>query len=354
MIKMSMKVYATAFGSLAVGLGSLAIAVGACSSPSGAGDTGSSSSKSNSGSGSSSSSSTTAAGGGACTGADDIFEIVFAPMYSASIPGDSGVSFQIPAIVSGVTPSAVTWSASSNAVSLSADPTTGGVLITTLGTGSGGPVTIVATAGGSCGQSTLNITESTLATYQAGKARYNNGVALPASGMGLFNPPDGGATFACVDCHAEHGMDAGAGAGFNDIAHTPEQTGGYSDEQLLAIVQTGTVPGYSPDGGASADAGYFDPTIVSYKAWNRFHRWNLTTEEQAGIVTYLRSLTPTAQNGTSNFGGFGGGHPPPDGGYKFPDGGMHHHHDGGFGGGSGSGSESSSAATSDAGSGSGS
>ena len=132
------------------------------------------------------------------------------------------------------------------------------------------------------------------------------------------------------------------GFGFNDVAHTPEQTGGFSDEVLLGIVQGGNVPGWSGDpdaatlpglspGQTSADAGYFDPTIISFAEWHRFHQWNLTSTEQTGIITYLRSLAPAAQSGTANFGGFGGGHPPPDGGYKFPDGGMHHHHDGGGG-----------------------
>jgi hypothetical protein len=80
---------------------------------------------------------------------------------------------------------------------------------------------------------------------------------------------------------------------FNDIAHTPEQTGGFSDTQLLGIVQNGVVP----------DGGYFDKSIVSYSQWNSFHQWNLTSSEQTGIILYLRSLVPTAQMGTSNFGG---------------------------------------------------
>ncbi len=209
---------------------------------------------------------------------------------------------------------------------------TGGVLITMNSTGSGGPVTITATAGGSCGQATLNITASTVGAWDAGSARYNDGVEVPAGGIGAAvggAPPDGGYRYACTNCHAPKGLDAGAGSGFNDIAHTPEQTGGFSDQQLLDIIQNGTVPGYDDAGVPAGDAGYFDPSIVPYRFWHRFHRWNLQGDEVQGIVTYLRSLTPTAQAGTSNFGGFGGGGPPPDGGYHFPDGGFHHHHDGG-------------------------
>jgi hypothetical protein len=227
---------------------------------------------------------------------------------------------------------------------LSADESTGGVLITMnpsstqfSGSATSVPVTITANAHGVCGVSTLNVTLSTEAAWSAGNARYNNNVPLP-TGMGtraIFDPPDGGNLYACTDCHTNHG-DAGAGFGFNDVAHTPEQTGGYTDEQLLNIVQNGIVP----------DGGYFDTTITSYEMWQHFHHWNLTPEEQVGIVTYLRSLTPEAQNGTSNFGGFMGGHPPPDGGYHFGgDGGFHHHEGDAGGGGTGTGAGSTGAAS---------
>jgi hypothetical protein len=225
---------------------------------------------------------------------------------------------------------------------LQSDPSTGGVLITMNpdGIAAGSTttqVTIYAFAGGSCGEATLNITTTTNGAWDAGSARYNDGVPLPTGmdqGM-VFNPPDGGLRIACANCHtpqaptADGGTPRGLGS-INDVAHTPEQTGGFSDQQLLDIVQNGIVPGWSTDAATAADAGYFDPSIVDYRVWNRFHRWNLTSAEVTGIVTYLRSLTPESQGGTANFGGFGGGRPPPDGGYQFPDGGFpHHHHDGG-------------------------
>jgi cytochrome c551/c552 len=341
MINGSMKVCLTALGTMAVALGSLAITVGGCSSSSNSATTGTGS---GTGSGSGTGTGGDAAAAAACT--SNFLTVSFAPMYSAVIPGDTTHTFQIPAIVTGINAAGVaqtTWSASNNSVSLAADPTTGGILITMSPTGTAGTVTITANAGGGlCGQSTLNITSATLADWQAGSDRYNNGVALSGLGpSGAGGPqPDGGAVFACTDCHAPKGTDAGPG--FNDVAHTPEQTGGYSDEQLLGIVQSGEVPGWSTDAGPAADAGYFDTSIVPYRQWHRFHQWGLTTAEQKGIVVYLRSLTPAAQTGTSNFGGFG---PPPDGGYP-------HHHDGGPGGGqpdatvgSGSGSGTADAAT---------
>ena len=355
-MKMAIKVCAAAMGSLAVAAGSLGLAVGGCSSSTPSGTTTTSGSGTGTGSTTSTTSATTTVSGsttaaGPCTAANNIFEVVFSPMYSAVIPGSTAQSFQVPAVVTGVNAAAVSWSASSNAVTLSADPSTGGVLITMNSSGSGGAVTITASSGGSCGQSTLNITPSTEAAWMAGSSRYNDGVPIPANPIEVFKP-DGGPDslrIACVNCHAPKGEDAGMGFGFNDVAHTPEQTGGFSDAVLLAIVQNGAVPGWSTDAAAvpglqpgqtSEDAGYFDPTITSFAEWHRFHQWNLTTEEQAGIVTYLRSLTPTAQGGTADFGG--GGH--------FGDGGFHHHHDGGFmGSGSGSGMPSGSASGSGSG-----
>jgi hypothetical protein len=216
-------------------------------------------------------------------------KIVFSPMYSAVIPGDDTYSFELPAIVPGLSGDAVRWQASDpSAVSIQPDPSTGGALLTMLSTAKspGAPVTITASAGAACGTAVLNITAATTADWVAGEGRYNDRVSL-----------DGGARAACANCHAPQ---VDAGRKFNDIAHTPEQAGGFSDQQLLTIIQDGQIP----------DGGYFDPGIISYEAWQSFHQWDLTAAEQAGIVIYLRSLVPTAQGGTANFGGLGA----PDGG----------------------------------------
>jgi hypothetical protein len=212
-------------------------------------------------------------------------KLVFSPMYSAIIPGDDTHSFQLPVIVNGVSGNELTWHASDpTAVSIAADPRTGGVLLTMLSTAksAGSPVTISANTSTLCGTATLNITSGTTDAWSTGEARYND-----------HEPVDAGTRAACSDCHAPH---ADAGRAYDDIAHTPEQAGGFSDEQLLNIIQNGVVP----------DGGYFDTTIVSYPQWNAFHQWNLVPAERVGIVIYLRSLVPTAQTGTANFGGGGG------------------------------------------------
>ena len=215
-------------------------------------------------------------------------QLVFSPMYSAVIPGDDTHTFAVPVIVNGATGDAVTWRTSDpTAVRIDPDALTGGVLLTMLSTATASsaraPVTITANTKSACGTSTLTITPGTTDEWNAGEARYNDGV-----------PVDGGLRAACSDCHAPH---ADAGHAFNDIAHTPEQTGGFSDTQLVNIIQNAEIP----------DGGYFDPTIVSYLQWRAFHQWNLTAAEKTGLVLYLRSLVPTAQTGTSNFGGSGSG-----------------------------------------------
>jgi hypothetical protein len=267
-------------------------------------------------------SSSSSGGGAALTSCStNALEILFNPMYSAS---DGTHMFQIPAVVNGIEGSAITWSSSnSSLVTLAPDSDTGGILITTNGAGT---VNIIASAGSLCGSSPLTITQNQPTDWTIGNARYNDGNAVHfghgPGGMGggdagEMTTPDAGP--ACTNCH---GPTATNGA-FNDIAHTPEQTGGFSDSDLISIVISGEVPGWSLDGGMSPDAGYFDPSIISYRAWHSFHQWSdITADEQPGIVCYLRSLTPSAQNGSAaNFGG-----------HMFGDGGMGMHRDGGGGG----------------------
>jgi hypothetical protein len=51
------------------------------------------------------------------------------------------------------------------------------------------------------------------------------------------------------------------------------------------------------------DGGFFDTSIATYAVWHNFHRWvDITSDQQKGIITYLRSLTPRNQKGSINFG----------------------------------------------------
>jgi len=275
-------------------------------------------------------------GAGSCAKND--IQVAFNPMFSAY---DGIHTFQVPAIVSGIAPSAITWSASNPAmVGLQADATSGGVLITIL---KAGTVDIIATAGTVCGLSKLTITEAVDDDWTAGDMRYNNGVVLVrpsrmgrdgGPGDGAFpgmgddgggrpdggggrpegggDRPEGGAgrpdgdgmggggigvvadggsvnRIACTNCHGPT-----ANGPYKTVSHTPTQIGGFSDDQLKGIFN-GTWP--------TGSGNPFDTTIVNQRVWEGFHKWDMTDDEAAGVIVYLRALTPAPQTGSRNFGG---------------------------------------------------
>ncbi len=244
---------------------------------------------------------TTTDGGTSTTGCPkSALTILFNPMYSAY---DGMHTFQLPAVVNGLDPTEVqiTWSASDpTMVALEPDPTTGGVMITMQKAGN---VSIIASAGSLCGVAPLSITAATPADWTAGSERYNDGVVINRVPLGMGNRRDAGADAAtdaatpqqaaCTNCHGDTATDLQ----FKTVQHTPEQTGGFSDDDLTGIFQKGVVP----------TGGYFDTSIVPYAEWQLFHKWDVG-DNAKGVVVYLRSLAPAAQTGTGNFGGrFDGG-----------------------------------------------
>jgi hypothetical protein len=254
-------------------------------------------------------------------------KIVFNPMYSAF---DGVHNFKIPAVVDGIDPEAITWSASDKSmVAIATDDSTGGAMITAQ---KAGTVTIIATAGSICGGSVLTITAATSDDWEAGSARYNDGVTINrvprGNGGGTPDAAADAATpqqAACTNCHG----DTATVLQYKTVQHTPEQAGGFSDAELRNIFMNGMVP----------TGGYFDTSIVSYQTWQSFHKWQMTDDEAKGIIVYLRSLAPTKQTGTGNFGGrVDGGifdRPPREGGMGRRDGnggGMNPDNGGGSGG----------------------
>ncbi len=226
-----------------------------------------------------------------CT--DGGLTVAFNPMYSAYIEG--GVhTFTIPAVVRGSNGS-VTWSADSTMVGMQVDKERPNeVLIQTLN--SGNVVINVASTDGKCGSALLFISAAADSDWKIGSARYNDGQSLhlaAAASAGTGSPLEmgGGSGPACTNCHGE----TATNSAFTDVSHTPEQTGGFSDEDLLGIILRGEFP----------DGGYFDKTIVPYANWHVFHRWvDISADQQKGIITYLRSLTPSSQKGEVNFNAF--------------------------------------------------
>ena len=239
----------------------------------------------------------------ACTNMTGL-TVFFTSMYSAFITDSTAHTFQIPAIANDAmgNVAAATWSASDpNAVSFAPDPATGGTLITVKSAAS--QVKITAQFGVNCGSSLLTITSATEADWQAGNARYNNGVPvyggcigekvaplLADSGVTLPPKPDAGcpdAGPACTGCHG----DKPTGGFFQGVQHTPEQTGGFSDKALTDIFVNALDPTY-------------DTAFLPYEYWHAFHTWSdiATPEQQHAMVVYLRSLTPVDEEGGINFG----------------------------------------------------
>jgi len=243
--------------------------------------------------------------GGACT-ASTTLQIHFAPMYSAFVTDSTNQQFQVPAIVTGGSGTA-TWSASDpSAVSFVADPTTGGTVMTVK---SATPsVTITAQVGSLCTSTTLNITSAVEADWNVGNARYNNGVPLVEGcidqnlipvlldagiHINLPGPPDSGCPDAGPSCTQCHGANPQGGF-FQGVEHTPEQTAGFSDQDLVTIFTQGIVP----------EGGSYNPNLLPYNFWHAFHTWSdiATPEQQKGMVVYLRSLAPADEEGGLNFG----------------------------------------------------
>jgi hypothetical protein len=303
-------------------------------------------------------------GGGTSSGGGDSGGSVSTTPGTCTNPMSTAQTFQIPAVTGDG--NAATWSLSDPTQAdlqtqsfVSGGATLPGVMITIAGVGAGstgpettGTVTVIATEGSACGAATLTITQNTEDDWNIGNSRYNNGnnlhITIPDGGGGHFTPPDGGfpeggfpeggfggggfhlpdggspyetdGGTACTTCHGP----TATNFQYKDVSHTPEQTGGFSDDDLQNIILHGEVP----------DGGYFDPSVLNtncdagtvygpglpqcavnaYRQWHLFHQWtDITSDELPGVICYLRALTPEAQNGTSNFGGGGG-----------------HHHDGGM------------------------
>jgi hypothetical protein len=202
--------------------------------------------------------------------------MIFDKAYSAY---DGTNVYKIPVIAVGVT-SEVKWTASADGfVDIDPDKVDfgdagvmgKGAMLTTR---KAGKVTITAQAGTACGTSELTITDGTPALRQTGNDRYNNGVPVTF---------DGGRTPACTNCHGP-----AAQGQLVDVQHSPQQTGGYSDEELIGIFTLGQ----KPQGGGCR-------VVMPCSTWASFHKWDVNEEEKKGIVLYLRSLEPTPQGSIS-------------------------------------------------------
>jgi len=210
-------------------------------------------------------------------------EIAFNPMYSGF---DGAHTYQIPVKALGV--KNVTFTASNNDL-VRIEKTADGAMITTKGAGE---VTITGTAGGLKGTAKLTITKYTPEEWEAGNKRYNEGEALKVPEFDPCNPPRMLPTvpkrLSCTNCH-------GTTATLGDVEHTPQQTGGYSDEQLISIFNNATKP-----------EGVEMRSMIPKQIWQYFHKWETSDAERKGLLAYLRAIAPKAQ-GAFDFGAVPGG-----------------------------------------------
>lgn len=211
-----------------------------------------------------------AGGGSACTTG---FPIIFSPVYSAY---DGMTTYKVPVIAFGVTGDVKWTSSDPEAVYIDANKVDFGdagapgaaAMITTR---KAGKFTITATSGTSCGTTDLTVTAAPAGARDTGSNRYNNGVPISF---------DGGRTPACNNCHGSTNPQQMLA----DVQHTPQQTGGYSDEDLQNIFLKGQKP-----------AGSGCRVVNPCGTWSSFHKWEMTDDEAKGIIFYLRSIEPAPQ-----------------------------------------------------------
>jgi hypothetical protein len=218
---------------------------------------------------------------------DDGLAIQFPKGYSAF---DGTHDFKLPAMVTGV--KKVKWTTSDpDTVDLEPSADTTSVMITMRKAGS---VTITAKSGSLSGTATVDITQATPDDWESGNQRYNNGVIIMRGDRdhdgGGGGGDGGGGGFgnkqaACTNCHGDTSK--------MDVQHTPMQTGGYTDDELITIFTQGKKPDGVPQ------------RIMKADQWQRIHTWAMPDDAKKGVVIYLRSLEPKTQGPTIDFGGRG-------------------------------------------------
>jgi len=141
------------------------------------------------------------------------------------------------------------------------------------------------------GSARLQITKADPTDWEKGEARYNNNMPL------YFDPVPGqeqlGPTMAydasCANCHNENTTLTGIPF---TVEHTPQQTAGYSDEELIEIFTMARKPK-----GSKFHSPFFEGLPDKYKeeTYAMLHRWVIAPEVERGIVYKLRSITPKVQ-----------------------------------------------------------
>lgn len=189
--------------------------------------------------------------------------VVLFPNSHSAFDGEN--TYQVPAMVEGLT-AGITWTASDPALVDLAPGANGTVLLTTK---AAGMVEVIATAGKRTGKTKLTITPHTPEEFRVGYERYTNGATAGKTGAGQ----------PCAVCHGEMGT-----------VHSPQQTGGFTDEELRDIILLGDLPARTYEKYGKNDE------------WHQLHQWAADLTEVAGLVVYLRALPPRSQGSKIDFG----------------------------------------------------
>jgi hypothetical protein len=228
--------------------------------------------------------------------------ISFSPMYSAFDGAhEYAVTPSVPSAAEGakdadpVVASSIKWDVDTAFVKRDEFPELGAAV--KLTTKKDGATTVKVTAKTVSGQSVrgeakLTISKAAQTEWDAGEARYNNGMmvtwmrpAMAAAGEGTCGLPvtiDLPKTSACGNCHnSMMGL---------SVEHTPTQTGGYSNEDLVNIFTTGQKPA-----GGTFNSPFLKNAPMPDCIYKAFHTWEMTDDEKKGIVWKLRSIAPKVQ-----------------------------------------------------------
>jgi hypothetical protein len=81
---------------------------------------------------------------------------------------------------------------------------------------------------------------------------------------------------SCAECHRKATWGA-------VIQHTPSQTAGYSDEEIIMIFTMAKKP-----------VGWKQHITDLRPYWMKFHKWKMSPAQARGLISYLRALEPTA------------------------------------------------------------
>jgi hypothetical protein len=250
---------------------------------------------------------------GCSSGGDDAKEeglllaklISFSPMYSAFDDNmhEYAVTPSVPSAMAGMTnadpivASSIKWTVDGAFVKQDEFPElTAAIKLTTKKAGDTKVKVSAKTMSGQTvrGETDLKISTAAQSEWDVGEARYNNGMMIQwmrpmmaAPGEGLCGLPiasfDVSTAAACGNCH--NPMNAAI-----TVEHTPTQTAGYSNEDLINIFSTGQKPA-----GAVFNSPLLKMAPMPDCIYAAFHTWDMTDDEKAGIIWKLRSIPPKVQ-----------------------------------------------------------